>query len=149
MKALEKDPSERFQQATDMAIALEQAMAAQMPIPGPSPRVTAGRTPTPTNSCARCGAPNAPQQRFCTNCGTPLGPGAAAVSQQRPARSTGAQEAWVTCPHCQRPNRALDRFCTNCGHSLLVGVVGRNCSRCGTRNAAGVRFCTKCGNALG
>jgi serine/threonine protein kinase len=149
LKALEKDPSERFQQATDMALALEQAMAAQMPLPGPAPRVTAGRAPTPAISCPQCGASNAPQQRFCTNCGAPLSTGVVSVPLQRPAHSTGAQEAWVTCPHCQRPNRAVDRFCTNCGRSLLVGVAGRSCSRCGTRNAAGVRFCTKCGNALG
>ena len=147
MKALEKDPSERFQQATDMALALSEAMAAQMPIPGPPPRVTAGRAATPAVLCAQCGAPNAPQQRFCSSCGSPLGTGAVAVPR-KPGPAAAGPESWITCPTCQRPNRALDRFCTSCGHSLLTGVAGRSCSRCGTRNPAGVRFCVTCGNGL-
>lgn len=148
MKALEKDPSERFQQATDMALALAEAVDSQMPIPGPSPRATAGRPPTPALMCPNCGAPNTPQQRFCTSCGNPLGTGAVAIPRNQDA-ITGGPASWVTCPNCQRPNRAIDRFCTSCGHSLLAGVAGRSCSRCGTRNPAGVRFCTKCGNAIG
>lgn len=147
MMALEKDPSERFQQATEMAVALEQAMAAQMPMPGPLPRVTAGRAPTPGLTCPQCGAVNAAQQRFCTNCGTPLGTVAAATP--RKPQATGGPESWVTCPSCHQPNRAIDRFCTTCGNTLLVGVAGRACHRCGTRNPAGVRFCTGCGAALG
>jgi serine/threonine-protein kinase len=147
LKALEKDPSERFQQATDMALALGEAMAAQMPIPGPAPRITAGRAATPAVLCAQCGAPNAPQQRFCSSCGSPLGTGAVAVPR-KPGPAAGGPESWITCPTCQRPNRALDRFCTSCGHSLLTGVAGRSCNRCGTRNPAGVRFCVTCGNGL-
>lgn len=147
MKALEKDPSERFQQATDMALALEQAMAAQMPLPGPSPRATAGRAPIPSLICPQCGAANVSQVRFCTACGAPLGAGAAAVPR-KVAPATGGPEAWVTCPKCQQRNRAIDRFCTSCGNSLLTGVPGRNCASCGTRNPAGVRFCTSCGNPL-
>lgn len=147
MKALEKDPSERFQQATDMALALAEAMASQMPIPGPMPRTTAGLAPTPGPNCPQCGATNAPHQRFCTTCGAPLGSGAVVVPR-KPVPSAGGVESWVTCPDCHQPNRALDRFCTSCGHSLLTGVVGHNCSRCGTRNAAGVRFCTKCGASI-
>ena len=146
LKALEKDPSERFQQATEMALALEQAMAAQMPIPNPAPRVTAGRAATPGQVCPRCGAANASQQRFCTNCGNPLGSGAVAVPRN-PAPA-GVAEAGVTCPSCQFPNRAIDRFCTNCGASLLKGVPGRTCNKCGTRNPAGVRFCVQCGAGL-
>ena len=146
LKALEKDPSERFQQATEMALALEQAMAAQMPIPNPPPRVTAGRAATPGQVCPRCGAANASQQRFCTNCGNPLGSGAVAVPRN-PAPA-GVAEAGVTCPSCQFPNRAIDRFCTNCGASLLKGVPGRTCNKCGTRNPAGVRFCVQCGAGL-
>jgi serine/threonine protein kinase len=148
MKALEKDPSERFQQATDMALALSEAMDSQKPLPVPSPRVTGGRGPTPMVTCAKCGAPNVPQQRFCTTCGTPLGTGAVAVPR-KPAPAIGGPESWVTCPACHQPNRAIDRFCTSCGNSLLTGVAGRSCSRCGTRNAAGVRFCTKCGASMG
>jgi serine/threonine-protein kinase len=148
MKALEKDPSERFQQATDMALALSEAMDSQKPLPGPTPRTTGGRAPTPAITCPKCGAPNASQQRFCTSCGTPLGTGAVAAPR-KVGPITGAPDSWVTCPNCHQPNRAIDRFCTSCGISLLSGVAGRSCSRCGTRNAAGVRFCTQCGNPLG
>jgi RNase P subunit RPR2 len=148
MKALEKDPSERFQQATDMALALSEAMDSQKPLPSPSPRVTGGRGPTPMVTCAKCGAPNVPQQRFCTNCGTPLGSGSVAVPR-KPAPATGGPESWIMCPSCHQPNRAIDRFCTTCGYSLLTGVAGRSCSRCGTRNAAGVRYCTQCGASMG
>lgn len=152
MKALEKDPSERFQQATEMALALEQAVAAQAPIPNPAPRVTAGRAPTPGLMCPQCGATNAPQQRFCTTCGSPLGSGAVAVPRNPARAGTGGPavgaDSWVTCPNCQRPNRSLDRFCTSCGASLLKGVPGRACGKCGTRNPAGVRFCVQCGAGL-
>jgi serine/threonine protein kinase len=150
MKALEKDPSERFQQATEMALALDQAMAAQMPLPNPSARVTAGRAPN-TLPCPNCGAANAAQQRYCTSCGAPLYSGAVAVprTQTSTDMSTGGPEAWVACPNCQQRNRALDRFCTSCGRSLLSGVPGRNCAKCGTRNPAGTRYCTGCGAAMG
>ena len=152
MKALEKDPSERFQQATDMALALEQAMAAQMPLPGPTPRITAGRAPVPTATCQRCGATNAPQQRFCTACGNPLGSGSVAVPRKpapsAPMPAQRSADATVMCPHCQQRNRAVDRYCTFCGRSLLAGVPGRNCPKCGMRNPAGVRFCTDCGAPL-
>lgn len=54
-KALMKNPAQRYQQANDMAQALEGAMKALSMYP-----------------CPRCRNPNKPQQKFCTSCGFPL-----------------------------------------------------------------------------
>jgi len=108
MKALEKEPANRFQKATEMAIALEQAVAAQTPVSnGPRPS-------TPLLRCPRCQALNGANQRFCSTCGfafaPPPGNGYQPVSQ-------GAS-GYVTCPVCHAPNRAIDRYCTQCGQAL-------------------------------
>jgi serine/threonine-protein kinase len=149
LKALEKDPAQRFQIATDMAVTLEQAVAAQAPVP-----VTAGREPAAAPHrttgapasviCPRCRQPNAPQQRFCSTCGQPLAPGQP-VPQGPYPQHTGS---WVTCPQCHAPNQGINRFCTTCGYSLLAGVAGIQCRVCGVRNSPGTRFCTACGHPL-
>jgi serine/threonine-protein kinase len=155
LMALEKNPANRFQRATDMAAALEQAVAAQMPVARP-PAPGAGAPPPghppaagPMRAgmvvCPRCYAQNAPQQRFCSNCGLPFGPqlaGAATAQGQAQRPGTG----WVTCPTCQHPNQPINRFCTQCGASLVAALVP--CRHCHTPNAPGVRFCTACGRPL-
>ena len=167
MKALEKDPAQRFQTATDMAITLEQAVAAQAPVgpmtgrhPVPGARVTAQPLPQPVPQpqrqpgslplpviCPRCRQPNAPTQRFCSACGWQLTPAPpTGVPPQYPhPQPTGS---YVTCPACHAPNQAINRFCTTCGQSLLVGVAGLHCRVCGKTNPAGTRFCTACGHPL-
>ena len=155
MKALEKDPAHRFQQATEMAIALEQAMAAQMPVasaseqrgitgaqaavPFPGGRPGAPQAAPPVVLCPRCYARNSPQQHFCSHCGLALG-------TAQPTRGTGrpvpqATGSWVACPNCRSLNMPGNRFCTRCG-----GPLG--CPRCGAQNAPGLRFCTTCGQQL-
>jgi serine/threonine protein kinase len=145
LKALAKDPTQRFQQATAMAAALEQAVAAQTPLIAPRPpqgyAAPAGR-PLPPVYCPKCRQPNAPGQRFCSTCGLPLGtptPSAPPAPQPQPA-------AYVYCQRCRAANFAGHRHCTTCGAPL--GAVGNVCRGCGTPQPPGQRFCTTCGKPL-
>ena len=160
LKALEKNPADRFQKATELAGALEQAVAAQTPVPASSERKSAPPAPgggsaqaayeqlapqaPGTLLCPRCHQPNAPQLRFCSACGQPLAPGLQAprAAYQQPT------DSWVNCPQCHAPNPGINRYCTSCGHSLMPGVAGFTCRVCGQRNPAGKRFCTSCGAPL-
>ncbi len=162
LKALEKDPANRFQKATDLADALEAAVLAQAPVstgtgrqPVPAPPEPPIRTPPPSTPpqarpgpspvyCPRCKSPNAPHQRFCSSCGLPFGGAQPAPNGQRP-HATGS---WTGCPQCHALNPPINRFCTSCGASLVAGVEGKTCRVCGVRNKAGKSFCTACGNPL-
>jgi serine/threonine-protein kinase len=108
MKALEKDPSNRFQKATEMAVALEQAVAAQTPVSG------ALRPAPPMLRCPRCQSLNNASQRFCSTCGFAFGTPQGNNHQQVAQSGSGN----ITCPACRAPNRAIDRFCTQCGQPL-------------------------------
>ncbi|HEX8996384.1 MAG TPA: serine/threonine-protein kinase [Ktedonobacterales bacterium] len=153
LKALEKDPANRFQDAMDMAVTLEQAAATQMPLPpvtdrhtSHGPSVNGGTIP-----CPHCQSPNFPTQRFCSSCGLPLDPSQARQASGKVAALPQTQPpvgAVITCPNCQAPNQMLNRFCTRCGFNLLRGVAGRRCLRCGGQNSPGARFCTTCGVTL-
>jgi serine/threonine-protein kinase len=140
LKALEKNPADRFQSATDMALALEQAADAQQPLPRASDRQAGGATVM----CPRCKQQNSPYQRFCSTCGAALPAPQKAPSGPYP-KETGS---WIDCPVCKAPNQAYNRFCTTCGYSLLGGVAGFTCQACGARNNPGQRFCTACGHPL-
>jgi serine/threonine-protein kinase len=157
LKALAKDPSQRFQQATDMALTLDQAVAAQAPMisspvppnpPGP-PRPAqgygppAGR-PLPPVYCPSCRQPNVPTQRFCSTCGLPLGTGG--PIPHVPAGLASPQGAYTYCPRCRAPNFPGNRHCTACGQPL--GLPGGGCRVCGTPRQPGQRFCTTCGQPL-
>jgi predicted Ser/Thr protein kinase len=154
LMALEKDPADRFQEATDMAAALEQAVAAQTPVgrqtahlpaPGRAPGAAPGAASGSIVECPRCSAQNPAQQRYCSNCGLPLGklaPGVAAAQGQGQRAATG----WITCPTCQYPNRPANRFCTQCGATLVGPLI--SCRNCHAPNSPGVRFCTACGAPL-
>ena len=108
MKALEKDPANRFQKATEMAVTLEQAVAAQTPVSG-------GLRPAPPMlRCPRCQSLNNASQRFCSTCGFAFG-SPQGNNYQQVAQSGSS---YVTCPTCRAPNRAIDRFCTQCGQPL-------------------------------
>lgn len=160
LKALEKDPANRFQQAMEMAITLEQAAAAQLPLPpaserrqsqGPAETDSAPQTGAQVIICPRCQAPNFANQRFCSSCGLPFGgprAGQASAHLAALAPAAPAQIGAVVCPSCQAPNGPLDRFCTRCGYNLLRGVPGRKCHKCGVVNTPGTRFCTTCGATL-
>ncbi len=156
MKALEKDPADRFQEATEMSIALDQAVAAQGPLPPMERRTAPATGPIPSAPqrpagvvCPRCQAVNGAHQRFCSTCGQPLVPGLPAPTSGQRAATSAMVGGVTTCPHCQAVNPALNRFCSSCGYSLLQGVAGKQCRNCGARNRAGVNFCTHCGQPLG
>jgi membrane protease subunit (stomatin/prohibitin family) len=85
--------------------------------------------------CAKCGALNPEDAKFCGNCGTTLG------SSQAQAQPVG-----VACAKCGTQNVAGAKFCANCGQQLVAAEV--TCSRCGTANTPGARFCANCGNNL-
>jgi serine/threonine protein kinase len=160
LKAVEKNPADRFQKATELAGALEQAVAAQTPVQVSSERKSAPPAPEAGAAqvayahpapqapaavlCPRCHQLNAPQMRFCSSCGQQLAPGPPAP----PAAYQQPTDSWVSCPQCHAPNPGINRFCTNCGNSLMPGVAGFTCRVCGQRNPAGKRFCTGCGAPL-
>ena len=158
LKALEKDPANRFQKATELAEALEAAVSAQTPVapaagrqPAPTatpPRMGAAPPSTPKRAgpsqpqmvyCPRCQSPNGPQQRFCSSCGLEFGPMPAVANGQRQVATT----SWVGCPQCHALNPPINRYCTSCGYELL-----KTCRVCGARNKASNGFCTACGNPL-
>jgi serine/threonine-protein kinase len=159
LKALEKDPANRFQDAMDLAITLEQAAAAQAPLPpaperrqsqGPADMEQAAQTGAQGVICPRCHGVNHASQRFCSTCGLAFGPprsgqGSAHLAVVAHASPPG----YVTCPTCQTPNESLNRFCTRCGSNMLRGVPGRKCQKCGVQNTPGARYCTTCGTTLG
>lgn len=162
LKALAKDPAYRFQQATEMAVALEQAVAAQVPVaplavqqrsagPAPTPPgygAPQGRPLPPPVICPRCRQPNAPTYRICSACGLPLGthgPAPAYPAGAVPAYA-GAPAAYVACPRCHVANMPGNRYCTGCG--LPLGTVPVSCRACGAPNAYGQRYCTRCGKPL-
>ena len=168
LKALEKSPADRFQKATDFAVALEQAVAAQTPVAVVTGRQQAAAsameparvsaplqhrppasTPLPL-VCPRCQHANAPFQRFCSGCGLQLAPARPSAPHpgSPPPPSAQGTGGFLICPACRNMNSGINRFCTTCGQNLLVGVAGVTCRVCGLRNAAATRFCTACGHPL-
>lgn len=165
LKALEKSPADRFQKATDFAVALEQAVAAQTPVAVITGRQTAAplapahvsappqrppaSTPLPL-VCPRCRHANAPNQRFCSVCGLQLAPARSSVPHPNPQYPQQGQGtgSFVACSNCHTMNPGINRFCTFCGQNLLAGVAGVVCRVCGMRNSAATRFCTSCGHPL-
>jgi serine/threonine-protein kinase len=160
LKALEKDPANRFQEAMDMAITLEQAAAAQAPLPpaperrqsqGPAEMEQTAQASAPGVICPRCQGVNHASQRFCSTCGLAFGQprSSGQGSAHLAAVAHDAPLNFVICPTCQTPNESLNRFCTRCGSSMLRGVPGRRCQKCGVQNTPGARYCTTCGTTLG
>ncbi len=101
LTALQKKPEHRYQRASDMAKALEQAV--QVASKGDQNQLATqsqasiARAPTsPIYLCPNCQRPNKPDTYFCTRCGSLLNP----------------------CPNCHSQNKAKDRFCTKCGYIL-------------------------------
>lgn len=107
LTALMKNPQQRFQQANDLADALQRALMTTPPTPPVSPASITpftGQRPASFDSritmypCHYCQHLNKPQQRFCTYCGNPMN----------------------ACRFCGKQNTANNRFCTNCGKPLGV-----------------------------
>ena len=102
LTALMKHPQQRYQQASDMAEALERAVNS-LPAPGgyrvPSSPLDISKTATmPLHTCSQCGQFNKPKMKFCTRCGYPLN----------------------QCRFCFTQNPADNRFCTKCGKPLIA-----------------------------
>jgi serine/threonine-protein kinase len=103
LTALQKQPAMRYQSASDLALALEQAAHPSSSIGDLSAQPTQKpggieRVPTsPIYACPNCQRPNRPDTYFCVRCGTLLN----------------------QCPKCRSQNRAKDRFCTRCGQALV------------------------------
>ena len=100
LTALMKLPQQRYQQAGDMAEALERAVNS-LPLPNgyrvPSSPLDISKTATmPLYPCTQCGQVNKPKMKFCTRCGRPLN----------------------QCRVCFTQNPADNRFCTKCGQLL-------------------------------
>ena len=86
LRAMEKNPAARFQQASEMAAQLKEAASEARRAPRP-PQVTLRRDGQPVpvimppgprgvpgapGTCQRCGVSNNPKHRFCTTCGYDL-----------------------------------------------------------------------------
>ncbi|MDQ2905011.1 MAG: protein kinase [Chloroflexota bacterium] len=101
LTALMKEPARRYQQANEMAEALERAVSTT----GGGRAYAATVSPVLAGAsglaylCPHCQQPNKPQMRFCTRCGIPLN----------------------RCPVCgNEKNQASNRFCTRCGQPLAA-----------------------------
>jgi serine/threonine protein kinase len=102
LKALQKKPALRYQQANDLALALTQAIhpssIGDISIqPTQRPGGIESAMTIPIYACPNCQRPNKPDTYFCVRCGSLLN----------------------QCPQCRSQNRAKDRFCTRCGLALL------------------------------
>src|SRR5437660_4092827 len=109
MIALQKKPEFRYQRASDMAKALEQAV---QQIQGQSPATNSYKSSAPQAQSARAGerALNGPAYYTCPHC-------------QRPNSAdmrfcTGCRYLLNPCAYCRFENRVRDRFCTRCGQPL-------------------------------
>jgi serine/threonine-protein kinase len=100
LTSIEKNRDYRYQNANDMAKALELALQTfeRGSNSGPALRpASIVRAPTsPLYLCPVCERPNKPDIYFCTRCGSLLNP----------------------CPNCHNRNKARDRFCIKCGYTL-------------------------------
>ncbi|HLG78117.1 MAG TPA: serine/threonine-protein kinase [Ktedonobacteraceae bacterium] len=117
LKALAKNPQQRYQTAREMDEALKQAVMPVVPnlgnyyglppgLPiGPGVPYVATRTPVPMDNrpptlyiCFNCQHQNRAQTRYCTRCGYVLN----------------------QCTVCGEPNPVGNRFCTKCGQPLAI-----------------------------
>ena len=99
--AIQKNPEYRYQYASDLARAFEQAVQATggVDVQQGSTFRPASIVHTPTSPlylCPVCERPNKPDIYFCTRCGSILNP----------------------CPNCHNKNKVKDRFCIKCGYTL-------------------------------
>lgn len=106
--ALQKKPEFRYQRASDMANALDQAVKGSGSRPSYTPISLAPRgiehaPTTPLYICPNCQRPNSADMRFCTGCRYLLNP----------------------CSTCRFENRVRDRFCTRCGNALISVRLSR------------------------
>jgi tRNA A-37 threonylcarbamoyl transferase component Bud32/ribosomal protein L40E len=164
LRALAKDPSQRFRTATDLAAALEFASSGSMvggngPVSGLIAGEAQGVRQTTVLICTYCGTMSKPHMRFCRRCGQSLSGieprmVTATIPGQGRSGSFSKVGSWTQlCPTCQAPNAPVSKFCTKCGNRLPgtaveSGPVMLTCPACGTQNLPGRNFCTRCGHQL-
>ncbi len=118
LTALMKNPAHRYQQASNMADALELAQ----------PRLRTGHH-----------IAIQPQQTQ---------PFVVPPQEQTPRYEAVPRPVYpypvkmYACPNCHQANKPQMRFCTRCGFPM------NQCATCGGQNPANNRFCTRCGHAL-
>jgi tRNA A-37 threonylcarbamoyl transferase component Bud32 len=166
LRALAKEPAQRFRQATDVATALEYAASSSAGANGQVTGQFAGEAKgvrqTSVLICPNCGTMSKLQMRFCRRCGQSLNGieprvVTATISGQGHTGSAGSLSkigAWTQmCPVCQAPNAPVSKFCTKCGNrlpgtSVEAGAFMLTCPACSTQNLPGRNFCTRCGSQL-
>ncbi len=164
LRALAKEPAQRFRQATDLAAALEFAaggsgVGSNGPLAGPFIDDASGIRQATVLICPHCGTMSKPHMRFCRRCGESLSgveprTVMATVAGHGRSGSFAKLGMWTqTCPTCQAPNAPGRKFCTKCGNrlpgtSIDSGGVGLTCASCNTQNLPGRNFCTRCGQPL-
>lgn len=108
------------------------------PVRPPRP-VTPPVQPGATLACASCGAPIAPNKKFCANCGTPVTSGRA------------APVAPASCANCGTIIKPGTKFCKNCGAAITAGQTQTGpakCPNCGQGLKPGAKFCPGCGTRI-
>lgn len=81
-------------------------------------------------TCSKCKATLGPGDKFCKECGTPVGDEAVET------------RAKVTCPYCDTELNQGDKFCMECGNEIKEIT---SCPKCLAKVKPGNRFCTECG----
>jgi len=121
LKALKKNPLQRFQTAGEMRDTLTQTLKA----------INAQQQANHANSVIN-------------NIGANY-PGPPPITPYQPPHIT-SMESYAPlsypCFNCQSPNKPQVRYCTRCGFIL------NQCTVCGNPNPVSNRFCTKCGRPL-
>lgn len=163
LRALAKEPAQRFRSATDLATALEYAASIGAGGTGQTAGQPAGEAQglrqTSVLICSHCGTMSKPQMRFCRRCGQGLSgiePRMVTATYPGQGRSGSFSKlgTWTQiCQICQAPNAPVSKFCTKCGSrlpgtSVEAGDVMLTCAACGTQNLPGRNFCTRCGSQL-
>ncbi|GHO44969.1 hypothetical protein KSX_31320 [Ktedonospora formicarum] len=127
LTALMKNPQQRYQRASDMADAMNQALSAVE---------AASRTPVyPPPHTSAPAAPFYP----------PAQPVPGYVNNRQypqPSAAENRQAPLYPCHYCQHLNKPNMRFCTRCGTPM------NPCPTCGAYNPANNRFCSTCGKPL-
>ncbi len=136
LTALMKNPAQRYQQASDMADALE---LVQM-----QPRLQTGHHVVVQPQGGPLTTPFVGSITPSLDRGNGTPPVYDYTTRHTPPQATPYQQQaeQFVCSRCHQWNRPQMRFCTKCGYPM------NPCAVCGGQNPANNRFCTKCGQPL-
>src|SRR5262245_4037595 len=101
-------------------------------------------------TCGRCGLQNAPDLRFCADCGARLAAPPSPVASATPPRGLRAapQEVLASPPPSRAPQRPVAPPFNPPAVAVQNGVSPLSCRHCGTANSPEARFCTACGQPM-